>query len=174
MESELPAGGLGEGCHPTLGVPDYQDALAVDVKSTHHQAIGSAEAPVGTILMVLLLILDADAEDLAGISEVSELRPAFHDVVEGLRGIEAGLAEHNDGETSTGIVRMQRPVFGCNVPYCPIPRRGKVIFSWPSPITSPITSLITHYNVPHYVPHYVRITNYFAAAHRWARPTELM
>ena len=69
MESELPAGGLGEGCHPTLGVPDYQDALAVDVKFTRRQAIGSAETPDGAILMVLQL-LNADAEDLAGISEV--------------------------------------------------------------------------------------------------------
>jgi len=59
----MPAGGLGEGGDPPLGVPDYQDALAVDVKFTRRQAIGSAETPDGATLVVLLL-LDADAEDL--------------------------------------------------------------------------------------------------------------
>lgn len=65
--------GLDEGRHPTIGVLDDLRALTVDVKLTHHQVIGSAETPEAAILVVLLP-LDADAEDLPGISEESELR----------------------------------------------------------------------------------------------------
>ena len=43
--------------------------------------------------------------------EGAPLQAPHHDVVEDIRGIEARLAGHGDGERTTEIVRMQRPPF---------------------------------------------------------------
>ena len=64
MESELPAGGLGEGCHPTLAISGDAHDVSVAVRLAHQEGNKRPEAPDGAILVVLLLLLDADAEDL--------------------------------------------------------------------------------------------------------------